>query len=128
MGIATYQSRYNVYLIQRLLKNLEMDYSDFDYSDYDYSDYDFSDFDFSDDETDEIEQAQELVDFLERIETQMETDGNTFSAMKAKAAKAKKQAEELLEKKRQAAAAAMAAVVNKAKATAVGKAADAVVK
>merc|ERR1712036_75277 len=82
MGIPTYKSRYNVYLIQRLLKNLEMGgggskpkgnmrvpgrgfhggalptakqmFRDFDldYSDYDYSDYDFSD-DFSDDYSDD---------------------------------------------------------------------------
>merc|ERR1712193_448573 len=71
MGIATYQRRYYVYLLQRLLKNLEMgggssrstalrrdadydyfdDFSD-DYSDYDYSDYDFSD-DYSDDFSDD---------------------------------------------------------------------------
>merc|ERR1712025_581232 len=62
MGIATYQSRYKVYLIQRLLENLEMggggskkkprgygamalmrDNYDFDFSDFDYSDYDYSD-------------------------------------------------------------------------------------
>merc|ERR1711881_832418 len=79
MGIIpTYKSRYNVYLIQRLLKNLEMGgggskpkgnmrvpgrgyhggalptakqmFRDFDldYSDFDYSDYDYSD-DYSDD-------------------------------------------------------------------------------
>merc|ERR1712130_932736 len=113
MGIRTK----GVYLLQRLLKNTKMglyDYSDYDYSDYDYSDFDFSDydFDFSDesDSEDQIEEAQELVDFLEQIETQVEEDGAICAKVKAtaskykehamaKAAELKKTAMELVKKK-----------------------------
>merc|ERR1712130_109689 len=108
-----------VYLLQRLLKNTKMglyNYLDYryDYSDYDYSDFDFSDydFDFSDesDSEDQIEEAQELVDFLEQIETQVEEDGAICAKVKAtaskykehamaKAAELKKTAMELVKKK-----------------------------
>merc|ERR1712036_121001 len=114
MGIPTYKSRYNVYLIQRLLKNLEMGgggskpkgnmrvpgrgfhggalptakqmFRDFDldYSDFDYSDYDYSDYDFSDDFSDDESDEEQDVQDLVDLLTYIESQMEEDGALCAK--------------------------------------------